>query len=142
MDITKQPGIWFDNILLKELNFSRKQEIASYDIDIKFLFTRSFACEKKTINCELSCDVSDKKDTFHLYCCMIGMFSYIHGQENLDLERFADTNAPAIILPYIREVVSTTTVQAGLPPIRIPPVNILAILKNNNGKLSNIIDLK
>ena len=47
MDITKQPGIWFDNILLKELNFSRKQEIASYDIDIKFLFTRSFACEKK-----------------------------------------------------------------------------------------------
>ena len=136
MNNTQQPGIWFDNILLKELNFSRKQEIASYDIDTEFVFTHSLSPDGQTINCELSCDVSDKNSVFNLHCSMVGIFSYIQGKRNLNLEHFADINAPAIMFPYIRDIVSTTSIQAGLPVIRFPPVNILAALKHNDGKIA------
>lgn len=142
MDTTKQPGIWFDNVLLKELFFKRKPELASYDITIKFTFTSSIAPDKKAMNCELVCDVTDKNDVFNLHCAMIGVFSYVQGKENMDIAKFAESNAAALLLPYIREIVSTTTVQAGLPPIRIPPINIRAILKDQNGKITGTISAK
>jgi len=142
MDITKQPGIWFDNVLLKELFFQRKPDLASYDIVIKFTFTSSIAPDEKAMNCELICDVTDKKDVFHLHCAIIGVFSYVQGKENLKLAEFAESNAAALLLPYVREIVSTTTVQAGLPPIRIPPINIRAILKDQDGKLTGTISAK
>ena len=109
MDTTKQPGIWFDNVLLKELFFRRKPELASYDITIKFTFTSSIAPDKKSMNCELVCDVTDKNDVFKLHCAMIGVFSYVEGKENMDIAEFAESNAAALLLPYVREMAVSYT---------------------------------
>jgi len=60
----------------------------------------------------------------------------LKGNENMDLDQFSKNNAPALMLPYIRELVSTTTIRAGLAPIVFPPINIISILQNN--KTENI----
>src|SRR3954466_9282577 len=37
-----------------------------------------------------------------------------------------------ILLPYIREVISTTIVRAGLPALTLPPINLRPLLDSNN----------
>lgn len=132
MDESKQPGINFNTVFLKEINFTRKTEVNSNQLNIDFNFNTSISEDKKQLVCELSCDVSDKNEVFALHCSMIGIFSTMEGSENMELESFAKYNAPAIIMPYIRELVTTTTIRAGLNPITFPPINIISFLKDKN----------
>ena len=134
---TKQPGIYFNKIFLKELSFERKPEMPdSHNIDINFGINISIAPNKQEMSCELICDVADTEKLFVLHSSMVGLFSCIEGQNNMELERFAESNAPALMLPYIRELVMTTSVRAGLPPINFPPINVRAMLKDKNTKLT------
>ena len=130
MDKTKQPGINVDAIFLRKITFERKPRINSREIDTTFNSIINFTKDKKKLTYELVCNISDKNKAFNLECSMIGLFSYISEQKNLDLEAFSQNNAPAIIMPYLREVITATTTRAGLAPIILPPINIIALLKN------------
>ena len=140
MDKKKQPGIIFKNVFLKDLNFTRKPNISTSEISIKFSFNYSVSEDKKNMNCELVCDITDTADAFFLHCSMLGVFLTIEGQENLELDEFAKNTASALMLPYMRELVMTTTVRAGLPPINFPPVNIRAMLKDENAEIAAKIE--
>jgi preprotein translocase subunit SecB len=61
---------------------------------------------------------------------MVGIFSVIPESSNMDLEYFAQNNAPALMFPYIREIIATTTLKAGLPSVLLPPLNIHAIINH------------
>lgn len=134
MDINKQPGISFDTIFLKDLVFSRTPNINNVDLDIRFNSKSTINEEKTKLFYELDCAIVDKNKSFDLKCCMIGLFSIIEGSENMDLNAFSKNNAPALMLPYIRELVTTTTIRAGLTPVIFPPINIVSLLENNNRK--------
>lgn len=127
MDTTKEPGISFDTIFLQKLDFSREPKINSPKIDLAFNSNISFTEDKKHLIYEMGCDVSDINKAFRLSCKMIGMFSAINGAENMQLDEFSKVNAPALILPYLREIVTTTTVRAGLTPVVFPPINVASI---------------
>jgi preprotein translocase subunit SecB len=45
--------------------------------------------------------------------------------KNKKLERFANINAAAMIFPFIRETIASTTAKAGMAPILIPVVNFV-----------------
>lgn len=130
MDETKQPGISFDTIFLKEMHFKREPNINSNQLNIDFKATVNLTADKNQLFYELGCDVSDKNHVFTLHCTMVGAFSVIEGSQNMDLEKFAEYNAPALIMPYIREIVTTTTIRAGLNPVIFPPINLQAVFKN------------
>jgi preprotein translocase subunit SecB len=131
MDTSKQPGINFDGIFLKELKFDRTPNINDINIDIKFNAKSMLSEDQKRLIYELGCSVVDKNNAFNLICTLVGIFSSIQGSENMDLIQFANTNAPALMIPYIRELVASTTTRAGLAPVVFPPINIIAILENN-----------
>lgn len=129
MDETKQPGINFDTIFLKDLTFSRTPDINSHSIDIAFRSSTSFSEDKLQLIYELGCDINEKNKIFNLSCTMVGIFSCINGAKNMELVDFAKTNAPALMLPYIREIVTTTTIRAGLNPVIFPPINVVSLFK-------------
>jgi len=132
MDKTKQPGISFDTIFLKEMKFQRNPKKIGSDINIDFASNISMSDDQKQLSYELVCKVSDNEKKFALECSMMGIFSSIEGEENMNLKQFAEINAPALMFPYIRELVTTTTVRAGLRPISFPPINVIALLKEKN----------
>lgn len=136
MDEAKQPGINFNTIFLKEIQFKREPAINSNQINIDFESNVSLSEDKKQLIYELGCNVSDKNNVFKLHCSMIGVFSSMEGSENMELEKFAENNAPAIMMPYIRELVTTTTVRAGLNPITFPPINILSAFHDKKQQLT------
>jgi len=131
MDKNKEPGISFDNIILKDLVFSRKEGFPEkLKMDVQLESSTSFSPEGDELVYELSCKIKDVNNYFSIKCTMIGFFSVIEGKENMGLKEYSNINAPAAIFPYIREVIASTTTRAGIPPVVIPPIN-LRLLKQN-----------
>jgi len=139
MDTSKQPGISFDDIILKELVFSRKEGFSERpEFDVQLGSNVSFSPEEDRLVYEMSCGIKDKNDFFSIRCTMIGLFSVIKGKENMGLKEYSNMSAPATIFPYIRETIASTTIRAGIPPVVIPPVNLTAIKRetyNEQGEL-------
>ena len=128
MDTSKQPGISFDDIILKELVFSRKEGFSERPVfQINLEASVSISQDEDKLAYEMSCGIKDEKEFFNIKCAMIGFFSVIKGEENMGLKEYSNLNAPAAIFPYIREIIASTTTRAGIPPVVIPPVNLTAI---------------
>ena len=133
MDKNKQPGISFDTILLKELLFSRKEDLPQKpELSVKVSKSLSFSPEEDIMNFEMTCEIKDEDNLFGIKCTMIGIFSVITGNENMTLQEFSQKNAPALVFPYIREVIASTTTRAGIPAVIIPPINLSAIDKKQS----------
>jgi len=136
MDDKKQPGISFENIILKSLEFYRKPNVdmkAELNIDLKY--GKAMGPDNQHLTCEL--EVSIKQDgktkeesSFTLTCCIVGMFSIVDEEKNMDLNKFAEVNAPAAMFPYLREVVTNVTMRSGIKPILLPPVNLVSLIKD------------
>lgn len=65
MDKTKQPGISFDTIFLKEMKFRRNPKNIGSDINIDFASNISMSDDQKQLSYELVCKVSDNEKSFH-----------------------------------------------------------------------------
>lgn len=129
MDQTKHPGISFDTVLLKELSFTREMEmLVQPKLDLRFKHSYAISPEKNILRYDLSCILKDTKGSFSIFCTMTGVFSIFPGFENMELEFFAQNNAPALLLPYIREIISSTTLKSGIMPLILPPLNIQAMM--------------
>ena len=145
MDKNRPPGISFDDIILKELTFSRKEGFSDKPEFIMHLKSAvSFSPEGDRLIYEMSCEVKDKKEFFGINCTMIGFFSVIKESENMGLREYAQLNAPATMFPYVREVVASTTTRAGISPVIIPPTNLgmLKRLPEGYEEEQNILDEK
>jgi preprotein translocase subunit SecB len=130
MDKQQQPGINFDNIILKELVFSRKpDQLQKPDLSINIEAHHSISPDRNKLDIEMLCEIKEEEALFSIKCVMIGIFSKIAGSENMELEEFARYSGPALMLPYIRETVASTTLKAGITPVIIPPLNLQAINK-------------
>jgi preprotein translocase subunit SecB len=133
MDAGKQPGIRFDNVILRELTFARKLEVPTQsELSINFKTSSSISPDKTQLVHDISCEISEKGESFSIKCSMIGLFSIVPNESNMDLELFAKENASALMFPFLREVIASTTLRAGVPPIMLPPLNIHAIAKQES----------
>jgi len=125
MDKNKQPGISFDDVILKELAFSRKEGYSDKPaLNMELGSSVSFSQNEDRLVYEMSCEIKDEKEFFNIRCVMIGFFSVIEGKENMSLKEYSNLSAPAAIFPYIREAIASTTTKAGIPPVVIPPTNL------------------
>jgi preprotein translocase subunit SecB len=70
-----------------------------------------------------------KIDVYDSEISYIGIFGSLEGSENMSLEEFLANNAAALLMPYIRESISSFSAKAGLPVVYLPPINIVALMK-------------
>jgi preprotein translocase subunit SecB len=129
-------GISIKKILLTELNFKRKP---SYPANIKYSFGIEIGINhlKESDIAQVSLKISvteDEEQSVTLDCSMLGVFHIEDkGDLPLSIDEFLHINAPAIIYPYIREIVSNTTIDAGLDPLYVPIYNFKAMYDKNKG---------
>ncbi|MCB5271063.1 MAG: protein-export chaperone SecB [Candidatus Cloacimonetes bacterium] len=133
MDKNMQPGIMIRAIHQVRCAFDKQQGKAS---KIKNYFAFDYAFElvsenKGQAELTLKAKGTNADDSTEVYNCeivYIGVFEVVKGSANMPLGEFLGTNAPAHLLPYIRESLSSLSQKAGLPAILLPPINILALL--------------
>lgn len=136
MDMKKQPGIQFKGIILTKENFSREKIVSEdYVANVSFDIKHNTLEGRNDANVEITTSVEgivDKKQCFNLTFSMVGIFSYLPGEENMEMENFTKYNAPALMFPYIREHIVTITQKSGLKPLMLAPTNIVALLDEKN----------
>ncbi|MFA5015468.1 MAG: protein-export chaperone SecB [Actinomycetota bacterium] len=128
MDKKKQPGIRFIRVLLTKLIYELP-EVKPEEFKYNFSCRDSSKIKGKTLICTLYIELYDR---FQLE--LTGIFETIEGQENMGLKDFAKVNAPALLMPFAREIISNITSRTPLPYLILPPINVLAIKKSVKGK--------
>ena len=120
------------SIILVESIFKRIHDVSSID-----KLKKHFNIEIEPINLNESVfnialninfhatsdDAPDEEITF--FVKMVGLFEKIGDQSEIPNEYFVNVNAPAIIFPFIREHIASTTAKAGIDAVLLPPFNFV-----------------
>ncbi|MDP3911462.1 MAG: protein-export chaperone SecB [Gemmatimonadales bacterium] len=72
---------------------------------------------------------ADERLFRELTAAVEGEFSVRGGVDRQRLESFATTQAPVLLLPYLRQVLTTLTAQSRVGAIVMPPLNMVEITK-------------
>lgn len=121
MDKNKQPGIKFERFFLSKLNYELPQ-VEPTKFKYSLSIESGYKIDKDKLISTLTIQLYDK---FGLE--LTGVFSTRKGEENMDLARFAELNAPSILLPFAREIISNITAKSPLPHLLLPPINMIAL---------------
>lgn len=121
----KKSILKFNNPILKELKYKINNDFSSNDnisLDIK-LETEINKNEEEAI-VEVSLMIFDNEKTpdvpFTMKIVMYGEFSWDKNSDEELINKLLETNAPAIIISYIRPYVSSVTVGSGFAPLILP----------------------
>lgn len=122
-----ESGFRIDNIILLNSEFSRVNNVVfDGDIQNKLDIHTDVAVngEQVIVGEEVSVIQTFKDvEQVKIRVKMVGIFTRVGNSEIKDLDSFGRVNGAAIIFPFVREVITNTSIKAGLPAIIIPPVN-------------------
>lgn len=129
----------FEKYIVKEIHYQANESYTASDggisLDFDFDSQSKFSVDNKKMEVELRADVFNnavqKNYPFEMSVIIKGFFCIETG--NKELDNF-ESNAIAILFPFIRAIVSTYTVNANIVPVILPPMNINAYLKDKNKK--------
>jgi preprotein translocase subunit SecB len=141
MKKNQQQGISFDKVILEQVNFETDPD---YQLGDRPLSVKTKLTPKKklfdnktklklTLNIEI--EFIDTKNTpMKINVSAAGYFS-VKDISNVDiLEEFSEIQAPAMLFPFIREIVSNLTMRTDYEPLVLPPVNFLALIGQKKTK--------
>ncbi|MEA1971953.1 MAG: protein-export chaperone SecB [Candidatus Cloacimonadota bacterium] len=140
MNEKQQPGIKFENIYLIEDSFKRIPIISQrLDIKLDFDIERHIEKGKSFIKLKTYLNLINEKNEneVEIEFSYIANFKEIKGNENMKIADFLENNAPALMFPYIRQHIHNKTTIAGLKPLILPPINIVALLNERKTNEQN-----
>lgn len=73
--------------------------------------------------------INGKDNSFSLQVQAIGNFEILGNLPKNVKENYINISSPSIIYPYVRAFISNITLQSGMNPITIPPMNFAAKLE-------------
>lgn len=126
-------GYSVDKMVLEQKE-SVSQKKQQKRIEVKQHFNAKYDVQGNKANVTLSYNV-DKNAPFRLEIELIGHFSFNTDEDksNSGFEYYLQTNAVAIMFPYLRQVLTTLTALTNtLTPVILPTVNIAELLKQSN----------
>jgi preprotein translocase subunit SecB len=135
MDNKKQPGIIFTGTTIKKLSFELNSKFTQPKEPIQLgvhLEHKNNIIGNK-LECELYIELFKNVENapFKLEIALLGIFEKSE-QPNMELEEFGKVNAPALMIPYLRELVDNISSRTFLPPILLPPINIAAFINEES----------
>lgn len=106
----------------EEIQFNNKLKPGTrIQMEHKFQYNVKYA-GGNLCRCELTLDAHHKEapDTFGIHAVIIGLFAYEDGtaKESIHIETYKE------LFPFARALLSSVTVNAGIPPIIFPAVEI------------------
>lgn len=117
----------------KHIEFIRSDDdFDSVELKVNFNKSHQFNQDSSEAIVTLSCKVSDVDESLlSLDVTIVGVFRCHHDCE--DVRRtLLSKNTVAILFPYLRSQISLITTQPDMPPITLPPINIEALLNNQD----------
>lgn len=119
---------------ISSLLFKRNESFQPHPVEIKFdvnstvKFVNSNTTNV-TINLLLFPNAEASNYPFTMELSFVGEFKI----ENFDPEKdnsLFEINAVTIMFPYLRALVTTITANANVPPLILPPINVINLIRN------------
>lgn len=126
MEVKVQPILKFQGIDIANVNVNMVNPFnheAKPQIDVAIV-PKIFYPEDRINDFTIIIDLKvGSKDYFNISIVAFGSFSLNKSVKEPDLKPFINSNAPAIMFPYVRSFLSTLTANlgTGFPPIILPP---------------------
>jgi len=81
----------------------------------------------------LSFKMNKSNNPFSMYIAITGRFEYKTEEDigNVGEEQLLNTNAVALLFPYLRSIITAVTAQANITPLVLPTMNIVEMLKES-----------
>lgn len=140
MDNKRQPGILFKGVQLLGLTFKVRDEVPKQiPLGPKFSIEARFSEDETKLDLVLSVDMfgnvaKEERPNIALAFTLVGGFERVE-EGNVSLREFAEYNAPAYLVPYVRELLANITARSPLPLVNIGPINVIALAKEGKAKI-------
>ena len=79
--------------------------------------------DKRRVVIQIDVAIQNEMKTLDIGLQVKGIFLAIEDMPDEMFARFCDQNAPAILFPYARALLSSITAQAGIAPLILPTIN-------------------
>ncbi len=128
-------GYAISDIAIIKTNFSRSVILQETETEkkVNFQITKIFFQDdmlRCTLHLEYLSVYADGEEEFNAIIDVMGNFKK-NGDTELNMQNFANINAPSILFPYLREHLASLSLKAGIFPIVLAPVNFLAMAEQN-----------
>lgn len=122
---------YVDNIKFeRNINFDPSKKVRiSYDIDSNILNLDDTKAEVKLF-VNIFKDVEEDNKPFEFELEITGVFAV----ENVNDKLLLEQNTIAILYPFARALISTYTANANVPPLILPPINVIKYIESKKNK--------
>lgn len=137
MDKFADSNVGIHTILVKNIHFAICAEFVptteKMPLPVTVDINRQIGDDELTI--EITVSLFEKMERtgkpFDLVVTMMGIFGKVDKSKPANFQLMADGNGPALIFPYIRELITNITMRVGFP-IYLNPENMFKMIDNMN----------
>lgn len=120
---------------ISSLDFKRNDTFEPHTVEIKFDITRQVHFSgtdsaRVALDLVVFPDAETNGYPFTMRMTLVGDFKVDNYDPSKDASLF-EINAVSILFPYIRALVTTITANANVPPLILPPVNVIQLIRNS-----------
>jgi preprotein translocase subunit SecB len=129
----QSPGIHFSGVVVDRISFTdvapseRKPDGLQFSFGIQRRHFENPDALEVTVIVRIA-PRPGEAISFKLEAAVTGRFQKLDGPGVLSLEEFAKTNGPALVMPYVRELVTNISARTRHGTIIFPPVNVIALV--------------
>jgi len=130
----KYLALSFKRYLVNSIDFKYNPEYTGAKANMDIDFGHSIAVRNNeaqvSVKCVLFRKAKKEEKPFHLEVQMTGIFQFQTELEGEELKNILKQQAINILFPYLRALISNITVNAGLPPVILPLINVNQLIQN------------
>ncbi len=133
-----EAGLRFDWVVVRELVFEDKRERTERErfqnLSLSISVDSTIADDNKSCRVYMRMTVEQPDDVEsnfeQIVAAVEGKFSVVGETPTVKLEDFVNRQAPAILMPYLRQAISAGTALSRFGQLLIPPINVVAVLED------------
>lgn len=124
----------FKDYIVNFVEFKTNEQFKDGSLDVDFKIDRDIEYSSKdeniiyvSLNIKVFENPVENNYPFSINLSVTGIFE-IQAENEEKKEYFAKYNAVAILFPYARSLISNYTANANVPPLILPPINVLKLI--------------
>lgn len=122
---------------VNKIQFINNPDYEAQEVEVDLEFDSAIERSEEYIAQKVSIEVFpnglENGMPFQLQIDLTGHFRLVDGAEKMETKNI-ETNTLAILFPYVRSLVTTITANANVPPLVLPPLNIVRTLEEKNSQ--------
>lgn len=110
--------------ILKSVVEIKEEENLNQKMNIEFNGKNIIDNDSHKFNLQLDSRITNEDNSIVIEIVILGLFEFDRDLTKEQKESFFDTNAPAILFPYVRAYIGSLTALSGIKPIVLPTINL------------------